>query len=85
MDLLLPEQLRESHREHVGGYFAAPRTRVMGRGLNLLGRRKDGSEFPVEVSLTYAKGTLRGDLVVATAIDITQRLALSARRARPKP
>ena len=76
MDLLLPELLRESHREHVGGYFAAPRTRVMGLGLNLLGRRKDGSEFPVEVSLTYAKGTPRGDLVVATAIDITQRLAL---------
>lgn len=76
VDLLLPEQLRESHREHVDGYFATPRTRVMGRGLNLLGRRKDGSEFPVEVSLTYAQGTLRGDLVVATAIDITQCLAL---------
>jgi signal transduction histidine kinase len=55
----------------------------MGQGLNLSARRKDGSQFPVEISLTYARGTARGDLVVATVIDITERLALEqeARRA----
>ena len=44
---------------------------------------KDGSEFPVEISLTYARGTARGDLVVAAVTDISERLALEreARRA----
>jgi PAS domain S-box-containing protein len=76
IELLLPGQLRQLHRKHLEGYFAAPRTRAMGRGLGLAGRRKDGSEFPVEISLTYARGTRRGDLVVAAIIDISQRLAL---------
>ena len=76
VEILLPEQLRELHRLHREGYFAAPRTRSMGVGLNLVGRRKDGSEFPVEVSLTYAQATSRGDLVVAAVTDISQRLAL---------
>jgi two-component system, LuxR family, sensor kinase FixL len=76
IEILLPEQLRQLHRLHRVGYFAAPRSRSMGVGMNLVGRRKDGSEFPVEVSLTYAQGTSRGDLVVAAIIDITQRLAL---------
>jgi PAS domain S-box-containing protein len=76
VELLIPEQLRELHNKHVDSYFAAPRTRMMGRGLSLAGRRKDGSEFPVEISLTYARGTRRGDLVVAAVIDISQRLAL---------
>jgi two-component system, LuxR family, sensor kinase FixL len=76
IELLLPEQLRELHRKHIVDYFGAPRTRAMGRGLSLAGRRKDGSEFPVEISLTYARGTSRGDLVVAAVVDISQRLAL---------
>ncbi len=76
IELLVPEQFREFHSNHVENYFVAPRTRAMGRGLNLAGRRKDGSEFPVEISLTYASGTQHGDLVVAAIIDISQRLAL---------
>ena len=75
VELLIPKQLRELHHKHVDSYFTTPRTRVMGRGLSLAGRRKDGSEFPVEISLTYARGTRRGDLVVAAVIDISQRLA----------
>jgi PAS domain S-box-containing protein len=76
VEILLPEQLRELHRRHREGYYAAPRRRSMGAGLNLLGRRKDGGDFPVEVSLTYAHGTSRGDLVVAAVTEISQRLAL---------
>ncbi|HTW87661.1 MAG TPA: ATP-binding protein [Candidatus Binataceae bacterium] len=83
VELLVPTQNRELHHRHVGDYFSAPRTRVMGRGLSLAARRKDGSEFPVEISLTYARGTARGDLVVAAVTDISERLALEheARRA----
>ena len=83
VELLLPGQLHELHRRHRESYFAAPRNRSMGAGLNLAARRKDGSEFPVEVSLTYAPGTERGDLVVAAVIDISERVALEreARRA----
>jgi len=76
VELLLPGQFHELHRKHRENYFAAPRNRSMGAGLNLAGRRKDGSESPVEVSLTYARGTQRGDLVVAAVIDISERVAL---------
>ncbi|MGH9830882.1 MAG: PAS domain S-box protein, partial [Blastocatellia bacterium] len=76
IEVLLPESLRELHRGHVERYFAEPRTRAMGKGLNLVGRRQDGSEFPVDISLTYAPGTSRGDLVIAAISDITERLAL---------
>ena len=83
VELLVPMQIRELHHGHVADYFAAPRTRAMGRGLSFAARRKDGSEFPVEISLTYARGTARGDLVVAAVTDISERLALEheARRA----
>lgn len=83
VEVLLPERLREQHRSHRDGFFRSPRSRPMGIGLNLAARRKDGSEFPVEVSLTYAEGAPRGHLVVASLIDITERLALEreARRA----
>jgi PAS domain S-box-containing protein len=83
IEVLIPERLRKQHRMRREAYMAAAHSRPMGIGMNLAGRRKDGSEFPVEVSLTYAPGTRRGDLVVAAVIDITERLALEreARRA----
>src|SRR5215470_10776959 len=62
VELLLPEKIHASHRRHVRNFFAAPRTRAMGLGLSLVGRRSDGAEFPVEVSLAFARGTPRGDL-----------------------
>ena len=83
IELLVPERLRDEHRKDLRGYFNEPRTRAMGLGLSLAALRKNGTEFPVEISLTYAKATSRGDLVVAAVTDITERLALEdqARRA----
>jgi PAS domain S-box-containing protein len=51
LELLLPQRFHAVHNSHRERYFATPRTRPMGVGLNLAGRRKDGTEFPVEISL----------------------------------
>jgi PAS domain S-box-containing protein len=69
---LVPAVLRDTHSRHRGSYFAAPHARPMGAGLDLAARRRDGSEFPVEISL--APLTLRGEpFVVATVVDISTR------------
>ena len=52
IELLLPQRFHESHTTHRERYFSAPSTRPMGIGLHLVGRRKDGAEFPVEISLS---------------------------------
>ena len=49
--MLVPVDLHELHRKHRAGYVAEPHVRSMGSGLDLRARRKDGSEFPVEISL----------------------------------
>jgi PAS domain S-box-containing protein len=72
VEILLPEQFREGHVKHRGHYFSEPRTRPMGEGLNLAGRRKDGSEFPVEISLSPMK-TQDGLFVISTIRDVTDR------------
>jgi PAS domain S-box-containing protein len=48
---LMPERFRQRHQEQRQGYFHNPRIRPMGTGLELNGRRKDGTEFPVDISL----------------------------------
>ena len=52
IELLVPVRLRDAHGRHRAHYLAAPRTREMGAGLELYGRRRDGTEFPVEISLS---------------------------------
>lgn len=51
LKLLLPQRFHAAHAGHLERYFSDPHTRPMGIGLNLVGRRKDGTEFPVEISL----------------------------------
>src|SRR5690606_16260281 len=69
---LLPERLREIHIHHRQDYFKNPSPRRMGVGRDLLASRKDGSEFPVEVSLSYVN-LKEGLIVIAFIIDITLR------------
>jgi PAS domain S-box-containing protein len=52
LELLLPERFHKAHITHRERYFASPRTRPMGVGLHLVARRRDGTEFPVEISLS---------------------------------
>src|SRR5438093_11926818 len=72
VELLLPERVRDAHRRHRAGYVSVPRTRPMGVGLDLAGRRKDGSEFPADISLSPMH-TRDGVLVTAAIRDATDR------------
>jgi PAS domain S-box-containing protein len=69
IEVLVPESLRSQHRAHRSVYAAHPVTRPMGIGMELFARRKDGSQFPVEISLSPT-GSSR---VIAVVRDITDR------------
>jgi len=83
IEILVPERVRHLHPARRAGYFAQPQPRPMGAGMHLAARRRDGSEFPCEISLS-ALDTEDGVVVSAAVRDVTERLEAQAEHERLK-
>jgi protein-histidine pros-kinase len=81
IETLVPERFHGAHPKYRTDYFNEPHTRPMGTGLELSGRRKDGTEFPVEINLSPVE-TEEGTLVTAAVRDVTDRRRLEETRRR---
>ncbi|HUZ72989.1 MAG TPA: PAS domain S-box protein [Stellaceae bacterium] len=77
IEILLPERFRNNHVRRRGAFFASPRAREMGTGLELYGRRADGSEFPVDVLIGPIRGGIE-TLGIAIVRDATARREAAA-------
>ncbi len=77
VERLLPASLRDGHVRHRTNYFNAPRPRPMGAFIDLVGERKDGTHFPIEVSLNHV-ATPDGGQAIAFVSDITERQRVAA-------
>ena len=74
VEILIPGRFAHAHASDRANFFAVPESRAMGAGRELFARRKEGSEFPVEIGLNPIQ-TPHGLVVLANVIDISARLA----------
>jgi len=83
IEILVPERFRGRHPDYRTGFVARPEARAMGAGRELFARRKDGTEFPVEIGLSPIQ-TSEGLLVLTVIVDITARKQTEARVLRQR-
>jgi PAS domain S-box-containing protein len=82
IEVLVPEMDRTQHVKHRASYIVDPLSRPMGAGLQLSARRKDGTTFPAEISLSAVREDPDSVLVLASIRDVTERIEMAAERQR---